>query len=76
MSNNLMRSLSHEGREAVLERLGLEPRRSAAAKVLPAVATFGAGLLLGAAVGILLGAGAGRPRRPGASEDDPASGHS
>lgn len=39
--------------DAVLERLGLEPKRSAMEIVLPALGVFGAGIAVGAALGVL-----------------------
>lgn len=39
--------------DAVLDRLGLEPKRSTMEVVLPALGVFGAGIAVGAALGIL-----------------------
>lgn len=39
--------------DALLERLGLEPKRSTMEVMLPALGVFGAGIAVGAALGVL-----------------------
>jgi len=41
------------GVDAVLDRLGLEPKRSNTELIVPAVTVFSAGLVVGAALGVL-----------------------
>lgn len=54
MLKNLRRSLSDLDSDDVLEKLGLESRRSAVDKVMPALAIFGAGVLVGVGLGLIL----------------------
>ena len=54
MLKNLRRALSDIDSDDVLEKLGLEGRRSAVDKVVPALAVFGAGVLVGVGIGLIL----------------------
>ena len=49
-----VRSTYDTGVESLLDRLGLEQKRSTMEVVLPSLAIFGAGLAVGAALGIML----------------------
>lgn len=49
-----LRDLSDVDRDDLLELVGLEARRSAAERAVPVAAIFGAGLLVGVGVGLLL----------------------
>jgi hypothetical protein len=56
-TKSLMKNLSNLrdiDKDDLLEYLGLESRRSTAEAVLPAVAMFGVGLLVGAGIGLML----------------------
>ena len=48
-----VRSTYDSGVETLLDRLGLEQKRSTMEVVLPAMAIFGAGLAVGAALGVM-----------------------
>lgn len=48
-----VRSTYDSGVESLLERLGLEQKRSTMEIVLPALAIFGTGLAVGAALGVM-----------------------
>lgn len=48
-----VRSTYDTGVESLLDRLGLEQKRSAMEIVLPALAIFGAGIACGAALGVM-----------------------
>jgi hypothetical protein len=54
MLKNLRRNLSEIDTDDVLERLGLESRRSPVEKFIPGLAVFGAGVLIGVGLGMLL----------------------
>lgn len=68
MKNDVLRALSHLDREELLGRIGLESRRSPLERLAPSLATFGAGLLVGAGLALLLGGGATARRRAAAPE--------
>jgi hypothetical protein len=56
-STKILKNLSNlkdMDKDDVLDYLGLESRRSTAETILPAVAMFGVGLLVGAGIGLLL----------------------
>src|SRR6185503_8651088 len=56
-TKSLMKNLSglrDLDKDDLLEYLGLESRRSTAETILPAVAMFGVGLLVGAGIGLML----------------------
>jgi hypothetical protein len=59
MLKNLKNTLSHFDRDDVLESLGLERKHSAAEQVMPALAIFGAGVLVGVGLGIIFAPRAG-----------------
>ena len=63
MLNNLRRTLSDLDSDDVLEKLGLESRRSSAERVVPALAVFGAGVLVGVAIGLILAPKSGNELR-------------
>ncbi|MEZ4461882.1 MAG: YtxH domain-containing protein [bacterium] len=48
-----MTSTYDSGVDAVLDRLGLEPRKSTMEIMLPALGVFGAGIAVGAVLGVL-----------------------
>ncbi len=54
MLKKLKNHLPDVDSDDVLEVLGLESRRSTAEKLLPSVALFGAGLLVGVGLGLML----------------------
>ncbi len=54
MLKNLRRALSDIDSDDVLEKLGLEGRRTTTDKVMPALAIFGAGVLVGVGIGLIL----------------------
>ncbi len=64
---NLLRDLRKRipdvDKDDVLELVGLESRRGTAEKVLPALAIFGAGIVVGAGLGLLLAQKPGRELR-------------
>jgi gas vesicle protein len=55
--------MMHLGKDDILHALGLEARRSSADMVLPAAALFGAGILVGAGLGLLFAPKAGNELR-------------
>lgn len=63
MWKDLRKSFRDLDRERVLELIGLERRRNAAERVLPVIALFGAGILLGVGVGIMVAPKPGRELR-------------
>lgn len=63
MLKNLKDSLSHFDRDELLETLGLERTHSAAQQVMPALAIFGAGVLVGVGLGMILAPKAGAELR-------------
>ncbi len=54
MFKELKRRLGDLERDDLLEMVGLEDRRTAVEKVLPSIAVFGAGVLLGVGLGLML----------------------
>ena len=54
MLNKLRRNLPDVDSDDLLAALGLESRRTASDKLLPSLALFGAGLLLGVGLGLML----------------------
>ena len=54
MLKDLKRRLGEVERDDLLELIGVEERRTAADKMLPGLAMFGAGVLLGVGLGLLL----------------------
>ncbi len=63
MWRNLRNRIPDVDKDDLLELVGLEARRSAGDKVVPALAIFGAGVLLGAGLGLLLAQKPGRELR-------------
>ena len=61
MLKELKRRLGEVERDDFLEMIGLEERRTSGDKVLPGLAMFGAGILLGVGLGLMLAP------KPGAS---------
>lgn len=51
--NSQIGSTYNSNVDALLDRLGLEPKRSTMEIVVPALSVFGAGLVVGAALGVL-----------------------
>lgn len=58
-----IRKLADVDRDDVLELVGLEERRSTSDKMVPALALFGAGVLVGVGVGLLLAPKPGKQLR-------------
>lgn len=54
MWRDLKKRLPDMDKDDVLELLGVESRRSTAEKMVPALALFGAGVLLGVGLGLML----------------------
>lgn len=63
MWRNLKKNLTEMEKDDLLEMVGLEARRSAAEKVLPSLALFSAGVLLGVGLGMMLAPKPGRELR-------------
>lgn len=63
MLKNLRNTLSHFEPNDVLESLGLERKHTAAEQVMPALAIFGAGVLVGVGLGIIFAPRAGSELR-------------
>jgi hypothetical protein len=63
MWRNLKKNLPDMDKDDFLEMVGLESRRSAAEKVLPSLALFSAGVLLGVGLGMMLAPKPGRELR-------------
>ena len=63
MLKNLKNTLSGFDRDDVLEHLGLERKHSAAEQVMPALAIFGAGVLVGVGLGMIFAPRAGSELR-------------
>ncbi|MCA2977898.1 MAG: YtxH domain-containing protein [Myxococcaceae bacterium] len=58
-----LRKLGDVDKDDVLDLIGLEERRSTSDKLVPALALFGAGVLVGVGVGLLLAPRPGRQLR-------------
>jgi hypothetical protein len=54
MWRQLRKNLPDVDKEDLLEMVGLESRRSSAEKLMPSLALFGAGILLGVGLGLML----------------------
>lgn len=65
MLNKLRRNLPDVDADDLLERIGLERRRSTTETLLPALGLFGAGVLLGVGLGMMLA-----PKSGAALRDD------
>jgi hypothetical protein len=63
MLKELRRSLAGLDKDDLLEVLGVEQRRSSADKLVPALALFGAGVLVGVGVGLMLAPKSGEALR-------------
>ena len=63
MLKNLRNTLSSFDRDDVLDTLGLERKHSAAEQVMPALAIFGAGVLVGVGLGMIFAPRAGSELR-------------
>ena len=63
MWSSLRKSLHDLDRDHLLEMVGLEARRSSAERLVPAFALFGAGVLVGVGVGLMVAPRPGRELR-------------
>ncbi len=63
MWKDLRKSFQDLDRERMLEMIGLERRRNAAQRVLPIVALFGVGIVVGVGVGMMVAPRTGRELR-------------
>lgn len=63
MWSNLRKHIPDVDKEDLLDLVGLESRRSAGDKIVPALAIFGAGLLVGAGLGLLFAQKPGKKLR-------------
>ena len=54
MLNKLRRAIGDFDSDDILEKLGVESRRSSIDKVMPAVAVFAAGVAVGVGIGLIL----------------------
>lgn len=63
MLNSLRKKLPDVDKDDLLELVGLESRRTAADKLVPALALFGTGVLVGVGLGLLLAPKPGRELR-------------
>jgi hypothetical protein len=63
MWRSLRKNLPDVDKDELLEMIGLESRRSSAEKMMPALALFGAGVLLGVGLGLMLAPKPGRELR-------------
>ena len=63
MFDSFRKSVRNLDKDRVLDMIGLEPRRSAAQRILPFFALFGVGALLGVGIGVLVAPRAGRELR-------------
>lgn len=58
-----LKRLANVDKDDVLDLIGLEERRTAADKMVPALALFGAGVLVGVGLGLMLAPKPGRELR-------------
>jgi hypothetical protein len=63
MWRSLRKNLPEVDKDDILEMVGLESRRSSAERMVPALALFGAGVLLGVGLGLMLAPKPGRELR-------------
>lgn len=63
MLKNSLKRLSDLDKDDLLELIGLEERRTSADKMVPALALFGAGVLVGVGLGLMLAPKPGRELR-------------
>jgi hypothetical protein len=63
MWRQLRKNLPEVDKDDILEMVGLESRRSSAERMVPALALFGAGVLLGVGLGLMLAPKPGRELR-------------
>jgi hypothetical protein len=63
MWRNLKKNLPDMDKDDLLELVGLESRRTTTEKLLPSLALFGAGVLLGVGLGMMLAPKPGRELR-------------
>lgn len=63
MWRSLRKNLPDVEKDDILELIGLEARRSQGEKMVPALALFGAGLLVGVGLGLMLAPKPGRELR-------------
>ncbi len=63
MWRQLRRNLPDVDKDDILEMIGLESRRSSAERMVPSLALFGAGILLGVGLGLMLAPKPGRELR-------------
>ena len=63
MWRQLRKNLPEVDKDDLLEMVGLESRRSSADRMVPALALFGAGVLLGVGLGLMLAPKPGRELR-------------
>lgn len=68
MWRSIKKSLPDVEKDDLLELVGLEARRSAAERMVPALALFGAGVLVGVGLGLMLAPRPGRELRTGLRE--------
>ena len=54
MWRSLRKNLPEVDKDDILEMVGLESRRSSAERMMPSLALFGAGILLGVGLGLML----------------------
>mgnify|MGYP001572008309 FL=1 len=63
MWRQLRKNLPEVDKDDIIEMVGLESRRSSAERMVPALALFGAGVLLGVGLGLMLAPKPGRELR-------------
>lgn len=63
MWRSLRKNLPEVDKDDILEMVGLESRRSSAERMMPSLALFGAGILLGVGLGLMLAPKPGRELR-------------
>lgn len=63
MWRSLRKNLPEVDQDDILEMIGLASRRSAAERMMPSLALFGAGILLGVGLGLMLAPKPGREVR-------------